>query len=113
MWTSQFQFRNINRLNSELSLMVDDQDQSVAPGNFSFSIEQTMTALGQTLQSITPALTTAIETSSRKQDLLLMLDSEHKSAAWGFGFSGRVEKCLGHMLGVLDDVRHQSMLFVE
>lgn len=42
-----------------------------------------------------------------------MLDSEHNSTAWGFGFSGRVEKSLGHVLGVLDVVRHQSMLFAE
>lgn len=42
-----------------------------------------------------------------------MFDSEHNSAVWGFGLSVRVEKSLGHMLGVLDVVRHQSMLFVE
>lgn len=42
-----------------------------------------------------------------------MFDSEHNRAAWGFGLSVRVEKPLGHVPGVLDGVRHQSVLFGE
>lgn len=42
-----------------------------------------------------------------------MFDSEHNGAARGFGFSGRVEKSLGHALRGLVGVRHQSLLFGE
>lgn len=62
---------------------------------------------------ITLTVTTEIETNSRKQESLLVFDSRHNSPARGFGLSVRVEKSLGHVLGVLDVVRHQSMLFVE
>ncbi len=58
------------------------------------------------MQRITLALTEKIETNSQKQALLLVFDSEHNSAAWGFGLSVRVEKSLGHVLGVLDGVLH-------
>lgn len=58
-------------------------------------------------------MTVEIETNSRKQESLLVFDSQHNSPAWGFGLSVRVEKSLGHVLGVLDVVRHQSMLFAE
>lgn len=61
---------------------------------------------------ITPTVTAEIETNSRKQESLLVFDSRHNSPARGFGLSVRVEKSLGHVLGVLDVVRHQSMLFV-
>lgn len=61
---------------------------------------------------ITPTVTAEIETNSRKQESLLVFDSRHNSPARGFGLSVRVEKSLGHALGVLDVVRHQSMLFV-
>lgn len=46
-----------------------------------------------------------------KQQAVLVFDSEHNSAAWGFGVSVRLEKSLGHALGVLDVVWHQSLLF--
>lgn len=62
---------------------------------------------------ITLAVTAEIETNSRKQESLLLFDSRHNSPARGFGLSVRVEKSLGRVLGVLDVVRHQSMLFVE
>lgn len=62
---------------------------------------------------ITLTVTAEIETNSRKQESLLVFDSRHNSPARGFGLSVRVEKSLGHVLGVLDVVRHQSVLFVE
>lgn len=62
---------------------------------------------------ITLTVTAEIETNSRKQESLLVFDSRHNSPARGFGLSVRVEKSLGRVLGVLDVVRHQSMLFVE
>lgn len=46
-----------------------------------------------------------------KQQAVLVFDSEHNGAAWGFGVSVRLEKSLGHALGVLDVVWHQSLLF--
>lgn len=58
-------------------------------------------------------LTAKMETNKRKQELLLVFDREHNGAAQGFGLNGRVEKSLGRVLGVLDGLRHQSVLFGE
>lgn len=49
--------------------------------------------------------------NSWKQQPLLAFDSEHNSAAWGFCVSVRLEKSFGHVLGVLNVVWHQSLLF--
>lgn len=53
----------------------------------------------------------AEDSNSWKQQALLAFDSEHNSAAWGFGVSVRLEKSFGHVLGVLNVVWHQSLLF--
>lgn len=53
----------------------------------------------------------AEHSNSWKQQPLLVFDSEHNGAAWGFGVSVRLEKSFGHVLGVLNVVWHQSLLF--
>lgn len=53
----------------------------------------------------------AEDSNSWKQQALLAFDSEHNSAAWGFGVSVRLGKSFGHVLGVLNVVWHQSLLF--
>lgn len=82
----------------------------IASGNFFLMCRPNSKTLIQCCKA-SLSLWRAEDSNSWKQQALLPFDSEHNSAAWRFGVSVRLEKSFGHVLGVLNVVWHQSLLF--